>query len=61
MPLAEAAAKARGMPSLPITCLKRDLDYLPEDQVKAIAEAAFDEIVSKLTTRTPEPARSVKA
>ncbi|MBI2907339.1 MAG: hypothetical protein HYX92_06775 [Chloroflexi bacterium] len=61
MPLAVAAAKARGMPSLPITCLKRDLDYLPEDEVKAVAEAAFDEIVGKLTRRAPEPARSIGA
>lgn len=59
--LAEASARARGMASLPITLLHRDLDYLPEDQVNAITEAAFDEIVSKLTRRVAKPAPAPKS
>lgn len=54
--LAETSARARRMASLPITYLERDLDYLPEERVKANAEAAFDEIVSKLTRRVPQAA-----
>ncbi len=56
--LAETSARARRMGSLPMTYLERDLDYLPEERVKANAEAAFDEIVSKLTRRIAEGSRA---
>ncbi|MBI2907342.1 MAG: hypothetical protein HYX92_06790 [Chloroflexi bacterium] len=41
---------------MPMIYLERDLDYLPEERVKANAEAAFDEIVDKLTRRVPQAA-----
>ncbi len=46
--LANASAKARGMANLPIVSLHRDLEYLPEDKVRADVDAHFDEIVTKL-------------
>lgn len=58
MALASASAKARGMANLPIVYLHRDLEYLPEDQVKAETDKAFDEIVSKLTRRARKPIAS---
>ncbi|MFH1485013.1 MAG: hypothetical protein ABIH46_02995 [Chloroflexota bacterium] len=56
MALANASAKARAMASLPIVCLHRDLEYLPEDQVIANTDAAFAEIVGKLVRRVAKPA-----
>ncbi|MDO8531536.1 MAG: hypothetical protein Q7T26_05115 [Dehalococcoidia bacterium] len=55
--LAQAVARGKGVPNLPIVVLPPNVDYMSEAELGPVADTAFDEAVSKLVRPgKPQPA-----
>lgn len=52
--LAKAAAEAMGYPNLPMVVVPHPFETRPVKEVRAIAEAKFEEIIAKATARVAE-------
>ena len=49
MDLAQSAADARGMPDVPMVTLPHSVEFLPEEELRAVADKAFEEVIDLLT------------
>lgn len=54
--LARAAAKSLGYPDIPLVVVPHPFETMPRDQVRALAEQKYDEIVGKVTKTAPRRA-----
>lgn len=53
--LAKAAAEALGYPDLPMVVVPHPFETKPVEEVRALAEAKFEEIIAKATASVDEP------
>jgi len=53
-PLAKSAAESLGFPDLPMVVVPHPFETKPIEEVRALAEEKFDEIIQKLSGKVPD-------
>lgn len=54
--LARHVAKAQGMPDLKIVVVPPEVDFMPKEELRVVADKAFDEASAAVTQSAPSPA-----
>lgn len=52
--LARTVAKAKGVSALPIVTLPHNVEFMTDEELKAVAERAFPEVVGCLSSTAPQ-------
>lgn len=52
--LARTVAKAKGVSTMPIIALPHNVEFMPEEELKAVAEKAFQDVVKSLSGSGPQ-------
>lgn len=58
---ARAEVKALGVPALPIQVLPHPIGQIPDDQMRALTDQAYDEVIFGLTASADEVAKAYEA